>query len=187
MDLTEPVLYTHAQTDDDLRQILDLQRQNLKTRLSERDRQQQGFVTVHHSLEQLRLMQGTCPQVVARQQGRVVGYALAMLPRLGTLLPDLLPMFAILDQVPWRGKYLADYRYYVMGQVCVAEGSRGQGIFDGLYQQHNLLYSPDYDLLVTEISTSNPRSQRAHERVGFRTLLTHRDHVDEWNIVAWEL
>ncbi|GAB3167280.1 GNAT family N-acetyltransferase [Telluribacter humicola] len=180
-------LLTYAQTDEDLQQILDLQRKNLKANISEQTKREQGFVTVSHEWEQLQLMQSLTPQVVAKSEGKVVAYALAMLPQMGTLIPDLQPMFEIIDEVEWEGRYLRDCRYYVMGQICVDEAYRGQGLFDALYRKHSELYSADYELLVTEISTSNHRSQRAHERVGFRTIHTHVDHVDNWNIVAWDL
>jgi GNAT superfamily N-acetyltransferase len=178
--------FTTAQTDDDLRQILALQAQNLKTNITEQARNQQGFVTVCHSWEQISLLHRLSPQIIAREQDRIVGYALAMTPASGTLIPDLQPMFALFAQIPWRGKFLSDSNYYVMGQVCVAESHRGQGVFDSLYQKHRDLYSPAFDLLVTEISTSNTRSQRAHERIGFRTIYEHQDHVDRWNVVVWE-
>ncbi|MBB5285153.1 RimJ/RimL family protein N-acetyltransferase [Rhabdobacter roseus] len=176
---------THAQTDDDLRQILALQQKNLRTELSAEARQQQGFVTVRHTWEQLRLMHSLTPQVMAKDGDEVVAFALAMLPTMGTLIPDLQPMFALMDEVLWQESTLAQRRYYVMGQVCVDERWRGQGVFDQLYQKHKDLYYPHYDLLVTEISTANVRSQRAHERVGFRTIHRHRDHVDDWNVVVW--
>ena len=176
---------THAQTDDDLRQILNLQQKNLRTELSAEARQQQGFVTVRHGWEQLQLMHSITPQVIAKDGDEVVAFALAMLPSMGTLIPVLQPMFGLMDEVLWRGSTLAQRRYYVMGQVCVAEHYRGQGVFDRLYQKHKDLYYPSYELLVTEISTANVRSQRAHERVGFRTVHRHRDQVDDWNVVAW--
>ena len=181
-----PLSFSTAQTDDDLRQILALQQKNLKTNLSDNVKREQGFVTVCHSWEQIRLMQKATPQIVAKDGNEVVAYALAMLPALGELIPDLQPMFALFARIPWREKSLADSSYYAMGQVCVAEEYRGQGAFDGLYQKHRELYSPDFDLLVTEVSTSNIRSMRAHERVGFRTIHAHKDHVDEWNVVVWE-
>ncbi|TDB63431.1 GNAT family N-acetyltransferase [Arundinibacter roseus] len=177
--------FTTAQTDEDLRQILSLQAQNLKTNLSEEAKQQQGFVTVQHTWEQLSLMHRLTPQIVAKDNGLVVGYALSMMPEMGELIPDLQPMFALLEQIPWQGTPLSRHRYYVMGQVCVGASHRGMGVFDGLYQQHREVYSPNFDVLVTEISKSNTRSQRAHERVGFRTIFEHEDHVDTWNVVAW--
>lgn len=178
--------FTTAHTDDDLRQILDLQYLNHKSHVSEEIRREQGFLTVRHSWEQIALLQHTTPQIIAKDGDQVAAYALAMLPSLGESIPDLQPMFALFAQIPWQEKTLADSTYYVMGQICVGEAYRGQGTFDSLYQKHRELYSPDFDLLITEVSTNNTRSMRAHERVGFRTIHTHRDHVDEWNVLVWE-
>jgi RimJ/RimL family protein N-acetyltransferase len=86
----------------------------------------------------------------------------------------------------WQGKQIQDYRFYVMGQICVAESHRGQGVFDGLYNAHKRLLSADFDLCVTEVATRNTRSSRAHERVGFRTIHTYQDHTDVWNVVVWD-
>ncbi|MPR33398.1 GNAT family N-acetyltransferase [Salmonirosea aquatica] len=180
-----PLHFTTAQTNDDLRQILALQQKNLKTKVSEAVKREQGFVTVCHSWEQINLMHHTTPQIVAKDGDKIAAYALAMLPALGELVPDLQPMFALFAQIPWRGNFLTHSNYYIMGQICVAEEYRGQGTFDGLYQKHREVYRPDFDLLVTEVSTNNTRSMRAHERVGFRTIYTHLDHVDEWNVLAW--
>ncbi len=179
--------FTTAQTDDDLRQVLDLQRRNHKSTVTEIVKQKQGFVTVRHTWEQLNAMHQAAPQIVAKDSEEVVAYALAMLPDAATLIPDLQPMFALLDEIIWQNKKLTDYRYYVMGQVCVDEAYRGKGVFDGLYQKHRELYRSDFDLLITEVSINNTRSMRAHERVGFRTIHTHEDHVDTWNVLAWEL
>ena len=55
-----------------------------------------------------------------------------------------------------------------------------------LYQKHKKLYSIKYNLIVTEISASNPRSQKAHENVGFKTIHTYRDKIDEWKVVVWD-
>lgn len=175
-----------ARSEEDLYQILGLQKLNLKTEISAQTKKEQGFLTVNHKIEELRLMHQSTPQIVARNDGQIVAFALAMLPELGKLISDLKPMFDILSGLAWNSKDLETYRYYVMGQICVDANFRGQGVFDKLYQKHKEVYSPEYELLVTEISTSNTRSQRAHERVGFRTIHEHVDHVDEWNVVVWE-
>ena len=49
-----------------------------------------------------------------------------------------------------------------------------------------LHYAERFELLVTEISTRNQRSLRAHARVGFEPVHRYRDDVDEWEIVAWD-
>ena len=177
--------FTTVGHDDELRQILDLQHQNHKTTVTEEVKRQQGFVTVRHSCEQLNALYQATPQVVAKDGEQVVGYALAMLPDAAALIPDLQPMFALFDKMLWQEKRLIDCRYYVMGQICVAKSHRGCGVFDGLYQKHWEIYNPNFDLLVTEVSVSNGRSLRAHERVGFRPIHTHEDDVDEWQVLAW--
>jgi RimJ/RimL family protein N-acetyltransferase len=75
-------------------------------------------------------------------------------------------------------------RYYVMGQICVAAGHRGQGVFDALYQGHRDHHGAAFDRVVTEIATRNVRSMRAHARVGFRVLEIYSDATDTWAIVA---
>jgi len=175
-----------ARSKDDLLQILLLQKLNLKSEISDETKKDQGFLTVRHSMEELILMNQSTPQIIAKKDGKVVAYALAMLPDLGKLIADLQPMFTILENLQWNSQNLSHLKYYVMGQICVDANSRGLGVFDQLYDKHKEVYSADYELCVTEISTSNTRSQRAHERIGFKTIHTHVDHVDEWNVVAWK-
>ena len=57
-------------------------------------------------------------------------------------------------------------------------------MFDALYQKHEEIYGGLFDLCVTSVSTSNMRSMRAHERVGFRIVHTFRDATNEWNILV---
>ena len=55
-----------------------------------------------------------------------------------------------------------------------------------LYQQHRKSYSHKYDLLVAKISTKNHRSLKAHEKVGFETVVIEKDDLDEWAVVVWD-
>lgn len=175
-----------AQSITDLQHILLLQQQNLVKNISADVRQREGFVTVEHNLDLLQKMNDAAPQVIARAQNRVVGYALTMLDAFKDMIPVLTPMCNLFRQIDYRGKKVSDYPFYIMGQVCVAEDFRGQGVFEQLYQKHRDTYSGQYDLLLTEISTSNARSMRAHQKVGFQTIHTFRDATDEWNIVVWD-
>jgi ribosomal protein S18 acetylase RimI-like enzyme len=163
----------------DLQGLLALQRRNHRDTLPPEEARAQGFVTVIHDEETLRAMNALLPSIVCRDDGAVVGYALSMAPACRALVPILAPMFATLDA-------LSLGRFYVMGQICVAEAHRGRGVFDLLYREHRERFKGDYDRVVTEVATRNVRSMRAHARVGFRTLKIYRDDVDEWAIVAWE-
>lgn len=177
---------TTVSTTEELQQVLTLQQKNLISNISDDERQSQGFVTLQHTLDTLQQMHQLAPSVVAKDNDKVVGYALTMLPECRQLVPDLEPMFAILDTLEWKQRPLNNSRFYVMGQICIDKEYRGKGLFDLLYQQHKDTYGPQFDCLVTEIATRNHRSLRAHERVGFEVIHTHRDVLDEWVVVVWD-
>ena len=182
-----PVTISASDGGSDLDSILRLQRLNLRGRVDAETARSQGFVTVEHDLPTLRRMHAMAPSVVARRGGEVVGYALVMPLEARADVPVLQPMFALFDGLAFAGRPLAAYRYYVMGQVCVAEAVRGQGVFDALYDGHRRLLAPRFELCVTEISLSNTRSLRAHARVGFVEIHRHRDGTDDWSVVALDL
>jgi RimJ/RimL family protein N-acetyltransferase len=73
-----------------------------------------------------------------------------------------------------------------MGQICVAKEYRGKDFVNELYEHHKKNYQSQFDLFITEISTRNHRSLRAHEKIGFETIHIHQDHLDEWAIVGWD-
>ena len=177
---------TLASSMDELRQILQLQKQNLRQHINEAEMKSQGFVTLHHDLDVLQQMHKLAPAVIIKDRDEVVAYALSMLKECRQLTPDLEPMFALLDTLSWNHKPLNDYRFYVMGQVCIAREYRGKGLFDELFRHHKKIYQPQFDLFITEIATRNVRSLRAHERVGFKTIHVHQDELDEWAVVGWD-
>jgi GNAT superfamily N-acetyltransferase len=165
----------------ELEQVLELQRRNLPRNLDERERAENGFVTVEHTLDVLRKMHAIVPSIVAKEGDVLAGYALVMPVECRPFIPILRPMFERLDANP----RLAGRRYYVMGQVCVAKQYRGQGVFDRLYAAHREHLRHLFDACVTEISVRNPRSMRAHARIGFEELERYRDATDEWVVVIW--
>jgi L-amino acid N-acyltransferase YncA len=170
----------------DLDAILTLQRANLESALDSREVADQGFVTVAHTREVLERMHSRAPSVVARSGGEVVGYAIAMSVACRDLVPILVPMFSKFEELAAGGRPLRESRFYVCGQVCVARSHRGTGLFDALYRGHAEAYGPTHDWIVTQISTRNPRSIRAHARVGFHEISHYRDSHDDWSVVAWD-
>jgi hypothetical protein len=179
-----------AATDHHLEQILALQAANLREHLNTEERQSQGFVSLRHNLSLLREMNRPYPHVIATTLGangeeELVGYALVMLPAFRARLPLLEPMFAELARVEWRGRALDAWRWYVMGQVCVAKAHRGRGLVERMYDAHRSQMSPHFDVMITEIDRANPRSMRAHERAGFEVVREYRGGDGrEWVIVG---
>ncbi len=177
---------TIVTTNDELAQVLQLQQQNLKQNISQKEKEEQGFVTMVFTLPMLEAMHQLAPSIIVKDQDKVVAYAIVFLEEGRDLYPSLEPMFETLATLSWKEKPLNDYRFYVMGQICIDKNYRGKGVFEMLYQKHKEIYQPVFDFVVTEISTTNYRSIRAHERVGFQTIHIHRDELDEWSVVLWD-
>jgi len=175
-----------AQNNQHLQQILDLQTKNHVSTISADVKQKEGFVTVKHTLDLLNAMNQESKQIIALDGTQVVGYALVMLKSFQTMIPVLVPMFDMFNEIQYRGKAVSAYSYYVMGQICVAEGYRARGLVDQMYMKHREVHSKKFDFCLTEVSTSNIRSMKAHARVGFKTIHTFTDATDEWNILLWD-
>jgi ribosomal protein S18 acetylase RimI-like enzyme len=175
-----------TETEAELQGILDLQRVNLLSEISEVEKSEQGFVTVKHSLEQLKWMHTLESHVIAKDGQKVIGYILAMTKESRDLVPVLVPMFEQFDCLIFREKLLSVYDYMVIGQICVDKGYRGQGIFDNMYDLYRNSFSSRYDLAITEIAVSNRRSLKAHQRVGFQVIHEFSDSTQDWAIVVWD-
>ena len=177
---------TTANTDQELEQILQLQRQNLKQNISQEEKDAQGFLTMQFNLPMLQQLHAIAPSVIIKHHEEVVAYAMTVTLEGRQAYPDLEPMFVNFEKLQWQGKPLYDFRFYVMGQICVSKAHRGKGLVPLLYQHHKTVYSPYYDFIITEISTSNYRSLQAHRRIGFETIQTYTDSMDTWNVVVWD-
>lgn len=176
---------TIAITDDDIQQILLLQSENVERQITSEEAKSQGFVTVVHNKELLREMNEVEPSIIAKYNGKVVGYCLSMSRIFKRKIEVLIPMMNQIDELSFEGSALKDCNYLVMGQVCVSRDFRGMGVFDKMYEEMQKRLSPKYDYLITEIASRNTRSMRAHTRVGFENLLTYTDDTDEWELVIW--
>ena len=177
---------TEVTTDDELMQINKLNQKNLKLNVSQHDQEEQGFVTWLYPVTLLQQVHNLAPSIIVKDDDKVVGYALVTPVEAGSFHPDLQTMISNLETIIYKNKPLSSYTYYIMGQVCIDKNYRGKGIFNMLFQKHKELYKEKYQLLVTEISTANYRSQKAHEKVGFTTIYNYSDALDEWNVVVWD-
>jgi ribosomal protein S18 acetylase RimI-like enzyme len=180
------MLTTIVTVEEELQQIIQLSHQNLRTKILEEEKKSQGFVTWNYSLELLQKMHTLHPNVIVKDGNIVAGYAMVALKEARYFHSDLEAMINHLEQLTYNGKTLSEYKYYVMGQICVDKAYRGKGVFEMLYKKHKTLFENDYDFVVTEISTTNPRSLHAHEKVGFKIIYTYPDALDEWNVVLWD-
>ncbi len=166
-------------SEDELLQILQLQRSNLPTAINLSEKKEEGFVTVQHDLPLLTRMNKACAHVIAKDDDKVVGYTLCMTKAFGQEIEVLKPMFKKIDE-----QLTQQDRYIVMGQVCIDKAYRRQGIFRGLYNHMSTVLKDNYDLIVTEVDADNTRSMQAHYAVGFELLLDYRADHHDWSLIT---
>jgi len=173
------IIYCRASTEEELNQILRLQKQNLPRALSSSEKENEGFVTVDHTFEILKQMNDFCPHVIAKDGNQVVGYTLCMHPKFADGIDILKPMFNEIEKMlPSKSKFM------VMGQVCVDKNYRKTGIFRGLYSFMRQELKGTFDLIITEIDAKNIRSLNAHLAVGFNILKEFNADNTDWVIVS---
>jgi len=172
------VLYKQAESQEELEQILDLQQRNLARNISLEESEREGFVTVEHDMGDLRAMNRACGHIIAVESGNLIGYALCMHPRFADRIEILRPMFTELEGLKLSG-------FMVMGQICVAKGHRGKGVFRKLYSTMKECLPPGFDSIITEVDGNNKRSLSAHAAIGFRTLKVYHGLGRVWQILQW--
>ena len=177
---------TEVTTVDELMQVHKMNQLYLRSNVSKQVQEEEGFVSWLYPVSLLQQMHNIAPSIIVKDDDRVIGYALVTPLETSSFHPDLKILIDNLETIDYKGKPLSSFSYYIMGQVCIDKEYRGKGIFGMLFQKHKEIYKDKYELLVTEISTKNLRSQRAHEKVGFTTTYTYKDALDEWNVVVWD-
>lgn len=164
---------------DELKQILALQQENLRKNISTEEREKEGFVSVEHTLEQLKVLNDACGHIIAVENDRVIGYTLCMHPKFADAIEMLRPMFVEIEKIrETRMDYL------VMGQICVAKNYRGKGIFRNLYLTMKEKLPKGFETIITEVDAKNIRSLNAHRAVGFELLKAYRSGDKEWHLIA---
>ena len=72
------IVYKRVTNQEELCQILELQKCNILISISEKEKQKEGFVTVQHNLEILKSMNNVCAHTIATHNNVVIGYALSI-------------------------------------------------------------------------------------------------------------
>lgn len=184
MEEQASILYKSCDLYEELKGILHLQRLNHSNSLLQEEREAEGFLTCLHTIEILSKWNAVAPHIIAVQDGSVVGYLLTMISDASQDMPILRPMFQLFQKLEYQGKPISNYDYIIVGQVCVAKELRGSNVLKNLYHLYENQYKEKFDFAITEISTKNKRSIRAHLKHGFEKLLIHEvTEGEEWCIV----
>ncbi len=168
----------------DLADIIKLQKQNLVSNISKEERKQQGFVSVETPLKLLEEIAKQEGIAIARVKGRVVGYLMPMSVNHAKKVRLLDPFVERFKSIKFEGKDLNDYKYCILGQVCIDKDYRGKGILEKLYEELEKRLSKKYDLGVSEIGANNPRSLHAHlDKIGLKVAEQYSADGRDWYIV----
>jgi GNAT superfamily N-acetyltransferase len=171
---------------DDLVQVRALLEANHARAIDPASWASQGFVTMDYTVEELAGICGPYRHVVAKDGERVVGYALVLLAERGAAFRVLDDMFNKIAAGSIDGEPIRDGSYFVMGQVCIARGYRGKGLFGQLYRALRAQMRGHFAFVITEVSDQNVRSMGAHRAIGFRDIDSAGAAPSEWHVVAWD-
>lgn len=180
------IILTNSNTIKDLNGILSLQAQNHYSNLTESEANKHGFVTCKHDFELLSRMNSPYQHIIAKDQDEVVAYALVMTREYSEVIEVLKPMFRRINALKFNGLDLAQTKYVIMGQICIAKAYRSLGIFEKLYEQMAKQLKAHFQFIITEIDSENTRSLAAHKRAGFETIDIYNSSK-EWQIVIMEI
>jgi hypothetical protein len=180
------MLVTTVSTDEELQQISALNQLNLKKNISAKESSIEGFVSWEYDIRLLKAMHHFSPSIIAKDNNKVIGYALVAPKAAATVHPELAALLDKIDSLVYNNQPLAAYNYYIMGQVCIDKNYRGLALFDKMFALHQQLYQPHYDFVATTIATQNIRSLKAHERVGFKIIHEIADRMGNWWLVVWD-
>ena len=177
-----------ADNEEELNGILALQRKNLEVNITKEEAEKEGFVTVVHTLEILTKMNNIDKSIIAKYEGEVIGYLIAMSPKTKDDVPILVPFFDMIETLTYNNEKINNY--LVVGQVCIAKEHRGKGILPQLYSKYKETLCNKYKYAITEISSRNIRSFNAHQRCGFKLIhqFTYSTPISPelWNIILWD-
>ena len=174
------IIYKKAETTEELHQILELQRINIKGSISKEERKTEGFLTVQHDFEILNAMNNKCAHTIAKSNSNVVGYALSMVKEFKEEIAVLKPMFREIENA-----VDSNLSYIAMGQICIDKAFRKQGVFRGLYNAMKAHVKHEFDAIITEVDRNNTRSLNAHLAIGFKLLKTYKSDNQEWELIVW--
>jgi len=173
------ITYARASTENELREILELQKKNALGTISSIEKQNEGFITILHSYELLKKMNDACAHIIAKNGNKVVGYALVMLKEFRDEISILSAMFETAEEL------LGGKRFLAMGQICISKAYRKRGIFKGMYAFYKEELQGEFDYLLTEVATDNQRSLEAHKSLGFKILKTRVADSISWELISW--
>ena len=126
-----------------------------------------GFVTTLFTEEQFKnLIEKENGLAIACDGDKIIGYAMAASWDYWSEWPLFQHMIEDLPNTSYLGEVLTLENSYQYGPICVDKKYRGTDVFPNLFEFSRQEMLERYPIMITFINQINPRSIRAHEKVG---------------------
>lgn len=126
-----------------------------------------GFVTTLFTDEQFKeLIEKESGLAIACDGDNIVGYAMAASWDYWSKWPLFQHMINDLPTTEYLGQVLSVENSYQYGPIAIHTDYRGSSVLVNLYEFSRLQMKERYPIMITFINQINPRSLRAHEKLG---------------------
>lgn len=130
-----------------------------------------GFVTTLFTEEQfMKLIEEENGLAIACDNGKVIGYAMAASWGYWSEWPLFQYMITDLPNTTYLGNVLTTENSYQYGPICVHKDYRSTKVFPNLFEFSRTQMIKRYPILITFINQANPRSFKAHTKLGLDVI-----------------
>lgn len=130
-----------------------------------------GFVTTLFSAAQFEeLIVKESGLAVALHDGKVIAYAMAASWGYWSSWPLFQQMIADLPSSTFNGHRLSSENSYQYGPICIQGDYRGSEVLPNLFELSRRQMVQRFPILITFINRNNPRSLRAHAKLGLEII-----------------
>lgn len=155
-------------TNEDIPGLLSLQKQNLISELTDEQKASNGFVTTPFTIAQLEEIIELGGAYVTAIEDQIVAYLLGGSWPYYEQWPIFPYMTARFPKWKTEGLGITIENSFQYGPVCIDSRYRGQKIINQLFETMRQDFIKRYPLAGTFINQANPRSTKAHLKLGWQ-------------------
>lgn len=153
----------------DFEGMVKLQDLNLVSKISD-EQKKDGFLSAAFSAAQFESMDNDGCVIVGLDADEVKAFLCASTPMFNLPFPLPSAMIERFPVIDFKGKKLSQMQTIITGPVCIDESWRGKGVIERLYEALYQELHGEYNAAVVFVSVENPRSIKAHERLGMTVV-----------------
>ncbi len=142
--------------------ILELLTKNLYKNLSPEDRGG-GFVIFEPTAQELEKIINDVGIILSFSGNELEGYLMVMSKKLALTFAFEKELLTYAEQLKYQGKFISEYNYILLAQICIAKEARGKGTLKQLHQAMRImLKDKGYEIGIGEIADTNSKSLGVH-------------------------